>query len=101
MFSRLRRQLHDFIQARSGTRFRAHHARMRQRPHMVRTLLVVSVGVTLIALGVVLLVLPGPGLLIGSLGALLIAGESLVAARLLDHADLFATRRWRRWRRRD
>lgn len=98
MFSRLRQNLHDFFRARSGTRFRAHYARMRQRPHIVRTLLVVSVGVTLIALGVVLLVLPGPGLLIGALGALLIAGESLVIARLLDRADLFATRRWRRWR---
>lgn len=99
MFSRLRRQLHDFFRARSGTRFRAHHARMRQRPHLMRTVLTVGVGLLLIALGVILLVLPGPGLLIGALGALLIAGESLVIARLLDRADLFATRRWRRWRK--
>jgi hypothetical protein len=101
MFSRLRRQLHDFLRTRSGTRFRAYHARMHLRPHLLRTLLVVSIGLTLIALGIVLLVLPGPGLLIGALGALLIAGESMVIARLLDRADLIATRRWRRWRKRD
>lgn len=99
MFSRLRQHLHDFLRTRSGARFRAHHARMRQRPHLFRTLLVVSIGVTLVLLGIVLLVLPGPGLLVGALGALLIAGESLVVARLLDRADLFATRRWRRWRK--
>lgn len=99
MFNRLRQTLREFFRARSGTRFRAHHARMRRSPHFVRTLLVVSIGVTLILLGIVLLVLPGPGLLVGALGALLIAGESLVVARLLDRADLFASRRWRRWRK--
>jgi hypothetical protein len=94
-----RERLQNFLSARSGTRFRAHHARMRHGSHLLRTVLTIGVGLLLIALGVILLVLPGPGLLIGALGALLIAGESLVVARLLDRADLFATRRWRRWRR--
>ena len=66
---------------------------------MVRTLLVVGLGLLLLALGLVLLVLPGPGLLIGFAGAALIAGESRWAARLLDRVDLCVTSLWRRWRR--
>jgi putative transmembrane protein PGPGW len=65
----------------------------------MRTLLMVGLGLLLIALGLVLLVLPGPGLLIGFFGAALIAGESKVAARLFDRADLCVTRGLARWRR--
>ncbi|MGH8042208.1 MAG: hypothetical protein ACREPN_09215 [Rudaea sp.] len=99
MFARLRRHLRAFLNARSGTRFRAHHRRVKARPHVVRTTLMIAAGIVLILLGVVLLFLPGPGLLIGALGALLIAGESLIVARLLDRADFWAVRWFRRWRK--
>jgi hypothetical protein len=46
-----------------------------------------------------MLVLPGPGLLVGFAGAALIAGESKVAARLLDRVDLYVARALARWRR--
>ena len=48
--------------------------------------------------GVVMLVMPGPGLLAMILGAALIAEESLIAARLLDRLDRFFTRQYARWR---
>lgn len=99
MFAALKRRLQKFTTVRSGARFRAHYDRLQQRPHLVRTLLVVGLGLLLLALGLVLLVLPGPGLLVGFVGAALIAGESRWAARLLDHIDLCLSRAYARWRR--
>ncbi|HEY2396570.1 MAG TPA: PGPGW domain-containing protein [Rudaea sp.] len=63
----------------------------------MRTLLVVGGGLILLALGMILLVLPGPGLLIAAIGAALIAGESLTVARILDRIDLGLTRIWNHW----
>lgn len=83
---------------RSGARFRAHYDRLQQRPHLMRTLLVIGVGLLLLALGLVMLVVPGPGLLVGFVGAALIAGESRWAARVLDRVDLCLTRVYSRWR---
>ncbi len=86
--------------APSGTRFRAYHARLKQRPSLMRTLLAIGSGLILLALGLVLLVLPGPGLLVAAIGAALIAGELLWVARLLDRVDLCITTKWKLWRRR-
>jgi putative transmembrane protein PGPGW len=94
-----KRRLQKFTTVRSGARFRAHYDRLQQRPHLMRTLIVIGLGLLLIALGLALLVLPGPGLLIGFVGAALIAGESRWAARLLDRMDLCLTRAYSRWRR--
>jgi hypothetical protein len=99
MFDSLKRRVRRFMAAPSGTRFRAYHERLSQRPNLTRTLLVVGCGLILLALGLVMLVLPGPGLLVAAIGAALIAGESLSAARLLDRIDSALTRVWRRWRR--
>jgi len=38
--------------------------------------------------------------LVGFAGAMLIAGESRTAARVLDRIDLFLSRVWARWRQR-
>jgi 4-amino-4-deoxy-L-arabinose transferase-like glycosyltransferase len=99
MFDSLKRRVRRFMTAPSGTRFRAYHERLAQRPNLMRTLLVVGCGLILLALGLIMIVLPGPGLLIGAIGAVLIAGESLWAARLLDRVDLCLTRAYARWRR--
>ena len=85
--------------APSGTRFRAYHARLAQRPSLMRTLLAIGCGLILLALGLVMIVLPGPGLLVAAIGAALIAGESLTVARLLDRVDLGVTGVWKRWRK--
>lgn len=99
MLAELKRRIRRFVAAPSGTRFHAYHARLEQRPNLMRTLLVVGLGMILLALGMILLVLPGPGLLVAAIGATLIAGESLWAARLLDRIDVFFTGIWRRWRK--
>jgi len=73
--------------------------RMREGRHALRTVLAVGSGLLLLGLGLVMLVLPGPGLFTGLVGAALIAGESLIVARWLDWLDLRAARAWARWRR--
>jgi hypothetical protein len=89
-----------FMTVPSGRRFRAHYERMRAKPGVFRAVLAVGAGLLLLALGIVMLVTPGPGFIVAAIGAALIAGESLVAARFLDRMDLFATRTWARWRSR-
>lgn len=99
MFAFLRRHMHQFLSARRGTRFRAHRRRKQARPHTMRTIVVVGIGVLLVLVGIVLLFLPGPGLLIGAIGLTLIAEESLLVARWLDRADFYLTRAYSRWRK--
>ena len=82
----------------SGTRFRAHYERVKARPSLMRTLLGIGLGLILLAVGLVLLELPGPGILIATIGAALLAGESLTIAKLLDWLDLRLTALYRRWR---
>jgi hypothetical protein len=99
MFAALKRRMRRFAATPRGSRFRVYHERLAQRPNLMRTMLVVGLGLILLALGMIMLVLPGPGLLVAAIGAALIAGESMAVARLLDRVDLFITRIWRRWRK--
>ena len=99
MFESLKRHARDFGERRSGTRFQArfrNRSPERNRWHVIFT---VALGVALIPIGFVLLFLPGPGMAFLIVAALLIAGESLLAARALDRADLTLTRLWSRLRR--
>ena len=99
MFNRLRRHTREFVARRSGTRFRARfHNRSpgRTRWHVIFT---VTMAIALIPIGLVMLFLPGPGMALLIFVAVLIAGESLLAARALDRVDLALTRLWSRLRR--
>ena len=100
MFDWLRAHFRAFLASRSGTRFRRQHRRRQAHPHLLRTILAVIGGVLLLLVGVVMLVTPGPGLLVMVIGAGLIAGESLIVARLLDRFDFYANAGWARWRAR-
>ncbi|MBS0568821.1 MAG: hypothetical protein JSS59_15590 [Proteobacteria bacterium] len=100
MFDWLRMHFRAFLAARSGTRFRRRHRRRQARPHLVRTVFAVIGGVLLLLVGIVMLVTPGPGLLVMAIGAALIAGESQLIARLLDRFDFCASANWARWRAR-
>jgi hypothetical protein len=100
VFSRLKQSFRDFKNAPSGTRFQRQYEARAARPHWLRTSLSIAGGVLLIVLGIALLVLPGPGLVAILLGASLIAGESLLVARLFDRLDLHATAAYLRWRSR-
>jgi hypothetical protein len=99
MFGALKRRMQRFMTVPSGQRFRAFYQRHHRRPHLARTIVTIGAGFALIAVGLILLVLPGPGLLVGAFGAALLAGESLVVARALDWVDVRVTALWRRWRK--
>lgn len=91
--------MRTFMTVQSGQRFRAHYERMRAKPGVWRAVLAMGGGSILMALGIVMVVTPGPGFIVAAIGAALIAGESLGAAKVLDRIDLAATRVWARWRR--
>jgi len=57
-----------------------------------------GLGALMVLAGALMLVLPGPGLLVIALGMALIAEESLWASRLLDRLDLWIERRFLRRR---
>jgi Putative transmembrane protein (PGPGW) len=97
MLTGLRQRIRSFLAPPRGTRFRRWHRSRRQQPHRLRSIAGIVGGLILIPLGVAMLVLPGPGLLVLLFAAALIAGESLVVARLLDRADFRASARYARW----
>jgi len=100
MFESVRRSWNRFRATPAGTRFQSRHRRRESRSGLVRKVLVIAAGAVLIALGLVMVLLPGPGLLSMLVGAALIAEESSVAARGFDRADLFVERALARWRAR-
>lgn len=86
--------LQDLLRGTPGRRFTARYRR--RRPPLARTLGVAG-GAALMVLGAILLVAPGPGLVVLLAGAVLLARESRRAARWLDRAEL-CVRSWLRTR---
>jgi UPF0716 family protein affecting phage T7 exclusion len=87
-----------------GERFRHHYDRSQQssRPARIARALV---GILLVAIGIVLLFIPGPGLLVALFGLALLSSQSHMLASALDRAEPrvrdFAGRvraRFKRWR---
>lgn len=82
------------IEGKAGRRFQQRYARRRAVPcGALRKWLIMVAGAVVILVGIVLLPLPGPGMLVVVFGAALMAGHSLAIARLLDRAEL-NLRRW-------
>lgn len=74
------RRFHDFYERRK---------REREAEHPWRRFLWAGLGIVLALGGVVLLGMPGPGLLVMVMGLALLASESEVLARGLDRLELF------------
>ena len=106
MFETLHQRWHQFAAVLPGQRFQAHFARRQQtRPRgLHQKILAIGGGVLVMGAGLYFLLAPGPGILIFLIGALLVAEESLMIARLMDWADLRLRRlaAWvsARWQRR-
>lgn len=93
MLEKLKNRWRAFRAGSPGTRFQRRYRRQRERSGgLLRKIVMVVVGCVLILLGIVMLVLPGPGVLVMLIGAGLLAEESLLAARVLDRIDLAASR---------
>jgi Putative transmembrane protein (PGPGW) len=72
---------------RAGRRFCNHYSRMREPGRASLRALALVVGPLLVAIGVVLLFIPGPGLIVIALGAAFLCGQSRKLARGLDRAE--------------
>lgn len=99
MFATIRQHIRQFTARRSGTRFQARFRNRLPERNRWNMFFKIALAIALIPIGIVLLFLPGPGMVFLIFAALLIAGESLLAARALDRADLAITRLWARLRR--
>jgi len=91
MIERLRKGWRELKQGKPGHRFRERYERS-PSTQGARKGATIGIGVLLVLAGIVFLPLPGPGIAIIVVGALLIAEESLSAARLLDWLELKARR---------
>ncbi|MEV7973962.1 PGPGW domain-containing protein [Cellulomonas sp. NPDC089187] len=81
----------------SALRARLHR---RRATRLLYRALVTAVGVTLVAVGVLLLVLPGPGWLMIFLGLGVLGTEFPAIRRMTDRFKARVLRVWRRWRAR-
>ena len=83
----------ELKRGRPGHRFQDRYARRQQSARgAVARCAFVCTGVVIALLGIVFLPLPGPGMIIIALGALLMADGSRTAAKALDALELRARR---------
>jgi len=91
MIERARENWRRFKEAMPGRRFQEHHYRHQQSSSgrsYLRVFFGIAGGLLVVAGGVVAVPGPGPGWLIILLGLAMVAGESLVLARLLDRVEM-------------
>jgi hypothetical protein len=107
MLDAARREWRSFRDDEPGHRFANHHKREHRSVSRGAIVARAGLGALLIAGGIVLLFIPGPGLLAMLFGVALVAGESRRLATRMDRLELRARnaglalrRRWRRLRRR-
>ena len=103
MLKSLKQSWHRFQADSPGRRFKQQFRRWREsgRTRLPKVLFIAA-GVLLIAIGILLLFIPGPGLATILLGALLLAQQSWPLARALDRTEVRLRNRlmrgWRSWR---
>jgi uncharacterized membrane protein HdeD (DUF308 family) len=96
----LKTRWRELRQGEPGRRFRARYERRHSRRRHAggRKWSVMVAGAVIVLAGIVLLPLPGPGMLVIALGALLVAEESLTVAKMLDALELRGRALISRWR---
>jgi len=96
----LRTRWRELRKGEPGRRFRARYERRhaRRRHAGGRKWSVIVAGALIALAGIVLLPLPGPGMLVIAFGALLMAEESLTVAKMLDALELRGRGLIARWR---
>lgn len=105
----LKENLRYIKRGRPGHRFRDYNAHERRKHHGGRSLariLTLLLGLTSVIVGLVLCVIPGPGLPFIFIGGGLLAAESLSVAKIMDWLEVrvravwkWAMRYWTRWPR--
>ncbi len=106
MFGPLKRHWRELKSGAPGERFQRLCRRRRERPSAQwKRVLMFTLGAAVFAAGVIMLAIPGPGLLAMLVGAGLMAVESSRTAKVLDWVELrlrpgidWGERQWRRVR---
>jgi hypothetical protein len=88
MLGSLKKRWKEFEEAPPGERFERMHRAGKESGLPLGRIAMVIAGVALVVGGVVLLAIPGPGLLVIAFGAALIAQQFLFVARALDGLEL-------------
>lgn len=95
----LKQDWRDFRKSRPGERFRGYYERRHKSGKGPWGILRLVLGLVLMLLGLVLMPAPGPGMVVVALGAVMVARESLWAARSFDTIELRLRSLLRRLRR--
>jgi hypothetical protein len=90
MLKKLRERFRALAEEPAGSRFSNHYHKVHSRggrglPHKV---LLIAGGIVVIAIGLVMLPAPGPGIIVIGIGGAMIAQESLAVAKLLDSIEV-------------
>jgi hypothetical protein len=97
MLDALRRQWRHFKKSRPGRRFQDSYDRKREsRGGMLWRCALMVFGAALCLIGLFFMAVPGPGIPILAVGAVLLAQQSQAAARLLDRAEIRVRKMLRR-----
>lgn len=104
MIETLKRNWSELSRDPPGRRFQNRHKRQDKRGSGMSRTLKLTAAIVLIAAGIVLLVIPGPGSVLILVGAALLAEESKIVARFMDRVEV-RVRQWikaahARWKRR-
>lgn len=104
--SKAQRRWRAFQALPAGERFERFHEQQKDAPAWVKPVLIVGVLASL-AIGVVLVFIPGPAFVFFGLAGALLATQSALVARALDRAEVWARslvghirERWSAWRHR-
>lgn len=96
MLRELKKRWKDFEKASPGERFERMHRGRKESGLPLGRIAMVIAGVALIVGGVVLLAIPGPGILVIAFGGALLAQQFLWVARGLDRLELLLRKLHRR-----
>lgn len=89
MLDRIKKQWKRLKRSEPGKRFQEQHERSaKEGTNPLKKPLLMAAGILLAVVGVFLMLVPGPGLPILLVGAVLVAGQSLSVAKFLDWLEL-------------
>ncbi len=92
----MKRDWREFTQSEPGSRFQDRYRRRQEEEqgHMAKRIFLVVLGAIIAVGSLVLAPLPGPGWATVFLGLMILAGELLPAARLLDWLEVRLRKLW-------
>lgn len=96
MIEKMKRDWREFAESEPGRRFkdRYHRRQENERGHIVKRVFLIVLGAIIAVGSLALAPLPGPGWATVFIGLMILAGELLPAARLLDWLEVRLRKLW-------